>query len=105
MRDYDREETSPIILEESLRLARGTKNQPVGLLPALVSGDWMVSPDGVEGYIAGRSHENPDMWIFVIKTGESIWAQTAVEMRTDAFVGFKLKEKVRETSPLDDDNV
>jgi hypothetical protein len=105
MRQYDREETNPIIIEENLRLAKGTRRTVAQPLPALVSGDWMVSPDGVEGYIAGRSLDDPDMWIFVIKTGESAWARATVEMRTDAFVGFKLKENVREKSPLDDDNV
>jgi hypothetical protein len=76
-------------------------------VPGFMSGDWVVSPSGVEGYIAGRSLENSELWVFVMKTGPSGWDQKIVEMREDAFVGFKIKQKEKRnaTSPLDDGSV
>lgn len=93
MRQYDRETTNPIIIEEELRFARGTRrNFKTPPNPNFISGDWLVSPQGVEGYIAGRSLDNPGNWLFVIKTGPSYWDSTVVEMREEAFVGFRKKE-------------
>jgi hypothetical protein len=62
-----------------------------------MTGDWLVGPNGQEGYITGRSEEIPGAWIFVLKTGPSPWDRTAMEMMESSFVGFvvKPKEKVK----------
>lgn len=94
MREYDRENTNPIIVEEELRFPKGTRNgfrRPMGI--ALVGGDWLISPSGVKGYIAGRSLDNPEAWIFVIQSEASGWPTTTVEMTSDSFVGFKHLER------------
>lgn len=94
VRRYDRDTTNPINLEEQFKFARGTRSAvKLPMSPALVTGDWLISPDGVEGYIAGRSLDTPGNWIFVIKTGRSGWDSVVVEMTADSFIGFKHKEK------------
>jgi hypothetical protein len=94
MRQYDRETTNPIIIEEELRFAKGTANvRPIHLIPNFVTGDWLIAPNGNEGYIAGRSDEIPGAWIFVLKTGPSPWDRTVMEMLESSFVGFTLKPK------------
>lgn len=107
MRKYDRETTNPIIIEEEFRFAKGTRHSVKYPVPGFMTGDWLVSPSGETGYIAGRSLENPELWLFVIKTGPSGWDQQVVEMREDAFVGFKPrpKEESDAPSPLDDEAV
>lgn len=90
MHEYDREGTNPIIIEDELRFPRGTQNaikRPLG--PALVGGDWLVSPSGVRGYVAGRSLDDPELWIFVIQSGLGSTPSTVVEMTSDSFIGFK----------------
>lgn len=89
----DTDATKPFIVEEELRFARGTRHTLKYPVPGLLSGDWLVSPSGVEGYLAGRSLDDPSLWVFVMKTGPSGWDQQIVEMREEAFVGFRLKEK------------
>jgi hypothetical protein len=89
----DEEYTDPMVVVEELRLARGTRRSLTRVTPPFVSGDWLVSPTGVEGYLAGRSYENPGTWLFVIKTGPGSWDGTVVEMLPEHFEGFRLKEK------------
>lgn len=95
MRAYDDDDTQPIVLLERATLARGSQSIPKSMLPAFVAGDWVVSPSGEEGYIAGRSLETPGAWMFVVKTGPSSWDSTVVEMMPEAFAGFTLKERKR----------
>lgn len=104
MNDDDEEATNPVILLDQVRLAKGSKTLSYRALPpALVTGDWLVSPTGEEGYIAGRSLDNPGNWLFIIKTGPSGWDSKVVEMTGDAFIGFRKKK--HEESPLDDEAV
>jgi hypothetical protein len=84
--------TNPVILVDSLSRTR-RMTLPYRALPAFLAGDFVISPSGVEGYIAGRSLETPGAWMFVIKNGPGRWDQTMVEMMPRHFLGFRLKER------------
>ena len=108
MRDYDREDTNPIVLVEELQMARGTRDAFVKKLgPALVTGDWLISPSGVKGYIAGRSPDNEGTWIFVIKSSkDAAWPTGVVEMMGDSFIGFRpYVEEKKNARPNDNEGV
>jgi hypothetical protein len=93
----DEDYTDPFIpqLDDDRQLAKGSRTFPRTMAPAFISGDWLVSPSGVEGYIAGRSSETEGAWLFVIKTGESMWDSTIVEMMPEHFAGFRMKERIQ----------
>lgn len=87
----DREDdTKPFaIAPGSAIFAKGTMAHVRQLIPAFMAGDWLRSPSGTVGYVAGRSCDNPRMWMFVVKTGKGSWDSTVVEMFPEAFIGFK----------------
>lgn len=91
----DDEYTNPMVLLDSLRAAKGTRDvsRNIALAPLFMTGDWVASPTGVEGYVAGRSLETPGAWVFVMKTGPSAWDGAVIEIMPEHFTGFRLKEK------------